>query len=65
MIAVREVFERLIFLRMKVVFSPAEIVARTASAEWMRGADAMRAARKEKGRLAGDALIGQMTTTED
>lgn len=47
-VAVREVFERLIFLRMKTVFSPAEIIARTASAEWMRGADAMRTARKEK-----------------
>jgi hypothetical protein len=54
-VAVREVFERVIFLRMKTVFSPAEIVARTASAEWMRGADAMRTARKEKERLAGDA----------
>jgi hypothetical protein len=55
MIAVREVFERVIFLRMKTVFSPFEIVARTASAEWMRGADAMRAARKEKERLADEA----------
>lgn len=52
LIAVREVFERLIFLRMKTVFSPAEVIARTASAEWMRGADAMREARKEKERLA-------------
>ncbi len=52
LISVREVFERLIFLRMKTVFSPAEIVARTASAEWMRGEDAMRKARKEKERLA-------------
>jgi hypothetical protein len=51
-VAVREVFERLIFLRMKTVFSPAEIVARTDSAEWMRGADAMRTARREKERLA-------------
>lgn len=51
-VAVREVFERLIFLRMKTVFSPFEIVARTASAEWMRGADAMRTAKKEKERLA-------------
>ena len=65
LIAVREVFERLIFLRMKAVFSPAEIVARTGSSEWMRGTDAMRAARKEKERLAGGALIGQMTTTEN
>lgn len=58
-VAVREVFERLIFLRMKTVFSPAEIVARTAQAEWMRGADAMRGARKEKERLAKDARISQ------
>lgn len=57
LIAVREVFERLIFLRMKTVFSPAEIVARTASAEWMRGADAMRTARAEKERLANAARI--------
>lgn len=54
LIAVREVFERLIFLRMKTVFSPAEIVARTAQAEWMRGADARREARKEKERLASN-----------
>jgi len=55
LIAVREVFERVIFRRMKTVFSPAEIIARTASAEWMRGTDAMRAARKEKERLADEA----------
>lgn len=54
-VAVREVFERLIFLRMKAVYSPAEIIARTASAEWMRGTDAMRAARKEKERLADES----------
>lgn len=52
LIAVREVFERLIFLRMKTVFSPSEIVARTAQTEWMRGTDAMRTARAEKERLA-------------
>lgn len=52
LISVREVFERLIFLRMKTVFSPFEIVARTAQAEWMRGADAMRRAKKEKERMA-------------
>ena len=52
LVSVREVFERLIFLRMKTVFSPAEIVARTASEEWMRGSDAMQKARKEKERLA-------------
>jgi len=51
LVAVREVFERLIFLRMKAVYSPAEIVARTASQEWMRGADAGKAT-AEKRRLA-------------
>ena len=35
--ATREVFERLIFQRMKAVYSPAEIVARTETKEWMRG----------------------------
>lgn len=50
-VAVREVFERLIFLRMKAVYSPAEIVARTASQDWMRGADAGKV-QKEKKRLA-------------
>jgi hypothetical protein len=50
LVAVREVFERIIFLRMKAVYSPAEIVARTASQEWMRGADANNA-RAEKKRL--------------
>lgn len=53
LVAVREVFERLIFLRMKAVHSPAEIVARTASQEWMRGANAGRA-QEEKKRLAID-----------
>ena len=53
LIAVREVFERLIFLRLKAVYSPAEIVARTRDAEWMRGADAGRA-QAEKKRLAND-----------
>lgn len=51
LVAVREVFERVIFLRMKSVYSPAEIVARTASTEWMRGADAYNA-QAEKKRLA-------------
>ena len=51
LVAVREVFERLIFLRMKTVYSPAEIVARTASQDWMRGASAGRA-QEEKKRLA-------------
>ena len=51
LVAVREVFERLIFLRMKAVYSPAEIIARTASQEWMRGANAGRT-QEEKKRLA-------------
>jgi hypothetical protein len=51
LVAVREVFERVIFLRMKVVYSPAEIVARTALQEWMRGAGANNA-QAEKKRLA-------------
>ncbi|CAN5731748.1 hypothetical protein BH24ACI1_BH24ACI1_21780 [soil metagenome] len=53
LVAVREILERVIFLRMKSVYSPAEIVARTASQEWMRGADAGRA-QAEKKRLAND-----------
>ncbi len=48
LVSVREVFERLIFLRMKAVYSPAEIVARTASQEWMRGANATRAQAEKK-----------------
>jgi len=51
MVAVREIFERLIFLRLKAVYSPAEIVARTATQEWMRGANANKAT-EEKKRLA-------------
>jgi hypothetical protein len=51
MVAVREIFERLIFLRMKAVYSPAEIIARTSSQEWMRGADATTTL-AEKKRLA-------------
>ena len=43
LVAVREVFERLIFLRLKTIYSPAEIIARTESKEWMRGVDARRA----------------------
>lgn len=50
-ISVREVFERLVFLRLKTIFSPAEIIARTSSREWMRGADAGKA-QAEKKRLA-------------
>jgi len=38
LVSVREVFERLIFLRLKSIYSPAEIIARTAFADWMRGA---------------------------
>lgn len=37
LVATREVFERLIFLRMKTIYSPAEIIARTAQTDWMRG----------------------------
>ena len=37
LISVREVFERLIFLRLKSIYSPAEIIARTAFTDWMRG----------------------------
>lgn len=51
LIAVREVFERLIFLRLKAVYSPAEIIARTNEADWMRGIDAG-CAKAEKKRLA-------------
>lgn len=51
LISTREVFERLIFLRMKKIYSPAEIIARTASADWMRGVNAG-LANKEKKRLA-------------
>lgn len=51
LIAVREVFERLIFLRMKTIYSPAEIIARTNESGWMRGVDAGRA-KEEKKRLA-------------
>ena len=51
LIAVREVFERLIFLRLKTIYSPAEIIARTTSKNWMRGAEAHQA-NKEKKRLA-------------
>jgi hypothetical protein len=63
--AVREVFERVIFLRMKTVFSPAEIVARTASAEWMRGAAAMRKAREEKERLANNEQASETINEEN
>lgn len=46
LIATREVFERVIFLRLKAIYSPAEIIARTAETDWMRGKYA------EKKRLA-------------
>jgi hypothetical protein len=39
LISTREVFERLIFWRMKAIYSPAEIIARSGQAEWMRGGD--------------------------
>lgn len=51
LISVREVFERLIFLRLKSIYSPAEIIARTAFADWMRGTNA-NCAKIEKKRLA-------------
>lgn len=51
LISVREVFERLIFLRLKTIYSPAEIIARTASFDWMRGTNA-NCAKIEKKRLA-------------
>ena len=50
-IATREIFERLIFLRLKTIYSPAEIIARTSEANWMRGVDAGNS-REEKKRLA-------------
>ncbi len=50
-VSVREILERIIFWRMKTILSPAEIITRTASREWMRGADA-RQAQAEKKRLA-------------
>lgn len=37
LISTREVFERLIFLRLNAIYSPAEIIARTNGAGWMRG----------------------------
>ncbi len=50
LVAVREVFERLIFLRLKTIYSPAEIIARTKEADWMRGVYAKKA-KAEKNRL--------------
>lgn len=50
LVAVREVFERVIFQRMKAVYSPAEIIGRTASQEWMRGANANNAQSEKKRR---------------
>lgn len=49
-VAVREVFERLIFLRLKAIYSPAEIIVRTSEADWMRGIDASHA-KFEKSKL--------------
>jgi hypothetical protein len=37
LVSTREVFERLIFRRMKAIYSPAEIIVRSAQADWMRG----------------------------
>lgn len=51
LVSVREVFERLIFLRLKTIYPPAEIIARTAFADWMRGAD-VSTSTAEKKRLA-------------
>ncbi len=51
LISVREVFERLIFLRLKSIYSPAEIIARTSFADWMRGAQTSHS-KTEKKRLA-------------
>lgn len=51
LVATREVFERLIFQRMKVIYSPAEIVARTSESPWMRGINAGNTQRVKK-RLA-------------
>lgn len=48
LISVREVFERLIFLRLKSIYSPAEIIVRTAFADWMRGAKASGATAEKK-----------------
>lgn len=50
-VSVREVFERVIFLRLKTIFSPAEIIARTSSSGWMKGVEAGKA-QAEKKRLA-------------
>jgi hypothetical protein len=55
LVAVREVFERVIFLRMKAVYSPAEIVARTEAKEWMRGAGANNAQAEKKRRAFGES----------
>jgi hypothetical protein len=64
LVAVREVFERLIFLRMKAVYSPAEIVARTASHEWMRGANASDALKRKRSgwqQIEVDNKLGKLT----
>lgn len=51
LISVREIFERLIFLRLKSIYSPAEIIARTSFADWMRGTR-IGESKAEKKRLA-------------
>lgn len=48
LISSREVFERLIFLRLKSIYSPAEIIARTSSKDWMKGVDAGKAQAEKK-----------------
>ena len=57
MVATREVFERIIFLRMKAVYSPAEIVARTETKEWMRGKIAMEKTQGKKRLAANENLV--------
>jgi hypothetical protein len=54
LVAVREVFERLIFLRLKAVYSPAKIVARTEAKEWMRGGNANNVQAEKKRRAFGE-----------
>ena len=50
LISTREVFERVIFGRMKAIYSPAEIIARTAESDWMRGENS----RKKSGQQSSD-----------
>lgn len=48
LIATREVFERVIFGRIRVICSPAEIIARTAETDWMRGVNVRKKAVSKK-----------------